>query len=221
MSFSRRGASVALAGVLATCLTPTARAQESYRDAAPEFSLGIGYANVSLGDSSIIDGENALRFEPVLSFSPIHQLPQLRIGAAAGVSMVLDNSTRTIVSGDNGLIYRGSSDVPLWLLEPELRIAWRQYLGEPRVFFIEPGAGAGYAFGFLELDDDDDDFTDSYDADDSTLFYRVFMRAGARVTGGMAGIEASWLAGDRLDFGGNASGDLSEFYIGVFGSISF
>ena len=113
-----------------------------------------------------------------------------------------------------------SSDVPLWFLEPELRISWRQYIGEPHVFFIEPGAGVGYAFGFLELDDEDIS-TDPYEEEDGAVFSRVFLRAGARVTGGMAGIEASWLAGESLDFGGNASGDLSEFYVGIFGSISF
>jgi hypothetical protein len=205
---------------LATYLTSVAYAQDSSGDAAPEFSLGIGYANVSLSDSSVIDGENALHFEPTLSVSPIQQLPQLRLATNVGVTLVLDNSTRTIVSGDNGLIYRGSSDVPLWLLEPELRISWRQYLGEPHMVFIEPGVGVGYAFGFLELESDDI-FTDPYDADDGTVFGRAFLRAGARVTGGMAGIEASWLAGESLDFGGNASGDLSEFYVGIFGSISF
>jgi hypothetical protein len=210
----------ALALIAAPLLCSTARAQADYVEDAPEFSLGIGYANVTLDGSPVIDGEGAIRFEPTLSFSPFRPLPQLRLGTDVGMTLVLDNSSRTIISGDGGLIFAGSSDIPLWLVEPELRLSWRQYLGDDRGSFIEPGVAGGIAFGFLDLDSDDAS-GDSYDADDSSLFGRIFLRAGARVTGGVAGIEGSWTTGDTLDFGGNASGDLSEFYIGIFGAISF
>jgi hypothetical protein len=211
---------IVVAAILLCSIHNICRAQPASGDGAPEFSLSIGYANVSLSDSPVIDGENALRFEPVLSFSPIEPLPQLRLGASVGVTLVLDNSTRTISSGDNGLIYRGSSDVPLWLLEPELRISWRQYLDANHMVFLEPGVGAGYAFGFLELQSDDQN-VDSYDADASTFFGRGFVRLGGRVTGGLAGIEASYMQGSSMNFGGDASGDVEEFYIGIFGALSF
>ena len=38
---------------------------------------------------------------------------------------------------------------------------------------------------------------------------------------GIAGVEGWWLTGDTLDFGGNAAGDLEEWYIGIFGSLAF
>jgi hypothetical protein len=38
-------------------------------------------------------------------------------------------------------------------------------------------------------------------ANDSTLFDRVFLRAGAQVPGGIAGLECSWLSGGKLVFG--------------------
>jgi hypothetical protein len=200
------------------CAT-TAMGQISTEDGPAEFSLGIGYANVSLGSSSAIDGESALRFEPSLTFSPIQQVPQLRFGADVGVSMVLDNSNRTIVSNDGQLIFFGSSDIPLWTLEPELRLSWRQALDPDHRFFIEPGVAGGALFGFLDLNSPDN--IDSYDANASTVYGRVFLRAGARVTGGIAGFEASWMSGGNLDFGGNASGDVSEWYVGFFGAIQF
>ena len=117
------------------------------------------------------------------------------------------NSQRTIISRNGTLIFAGSSDVPLWLLEPELRVSWRQYFGDN--FFVEPGVAGGIAFGFFSLNPADGGTGDSYEKDDSTVFGRVFLRAGARVSGG------------KLDFGGGAAGDLSEFYIGIFGALSF
>src|SRR5436309_9131393 len=74
---------------------------------APEIGFSIGYSNISLGSDSAISDEGALRFVPSASFSPIRPLPQLRLGADVGTTLVLDNSTRTIVSGSNGLIVVG------------------------------------------------------------------------------------------------------------------
>jgi hypothetical protein len=206
---------------LALLVAPSFAATESaFPEGASEFSLGMGYANISLGSSSSIDSESAFRFEPSVMFSPIQQLPQLRLGGAVGVSMVLDNSTRTIIASNGNLLYRGSSEIPLWTLEPELRLSWRQTFGEYNQYFIEPGIAGGVAFAFLELENDDPT-VDSYEENDSTFFGRVFLRVGAQVTGGLAGIEASYLTGGDVDLGGDATGDLSEFYIGIFGALLF
>src|SRR3954465_13913662 len=112
---------ILLASLVAAWFASAALGRELSRDGASEFSLGIGYASVSLG-SSIIDSESAWRFEPALTFAPIPDLPQLRIGGDVGVTLVLDNSSRTIVSSGGTTIFVGQSDVPLWLLEPELRL---------------------------------------------------------------------------------------------------
>jgi hypothetical protein len=72
-----------------------------------------------------------------------------------GVSMILDNTSRTIISNNGTLIFRGSNDVPFWLIEPELRISWRQTFGDHNQFFIEPGVAGGVAFGFLSLNSDE------------------------------------------------------------------
>jgi len=193
-------------------------AQDRPGEGASEFSLSIGYAHVSLTDSKVIDGESALRYEPALTFCPIEPLPQLRVGVDVGVTLVLDNSQRAIISNNGNFIFVGSSDVPLWLIEPELRVSWRQYIGN--TFFVEPGVAGGVAFGFFELESEDGS-GDSYDKSDSTLYGRAFLRAGALVTGGTAGFEASWTSGGKLDFGGDAAGDLNEFYIGFFGALYF
>ena len=196
-----------------------AGAQEGSLEGMSEFSLGMGYANVTLEDSPIIDSESGFRFEPSLSFSPLAgSLPQLRLGVATGFTLVLDDSERALISNDGQLIFFGSSDVPLWLVEPELRMSWRQWFGD--AWFVEAGVGGGFAFGFLELDAPDGS-EDSYEENDAAAFGRAFFRAGARVTGGIAGVEGWWLTGDTLDFGGNAAGDLEEWYIGIFGALMF
>ena len=52
---------VVLAVVLAALAPPVARAQSdlSASDGWPEFSLGIGYSNVTISGTSAIDGQNA------------------------------------------------------------------------------------------------------------------------------------------------------------------
>ncbi len=116
----------------------------------PEFSASVGYSNISL-NSAAVDDQSALHFDSSLSIGPIRVVPQLRIGVDVGASLVLDNSVRTISTGSGGLVITGSSSVPLWLLEPELRLSWRQCFGKDQNIFIEPGICGGGAFGFLNL----------------------------------------------------------------------
>jgi len=205
----------------------TAVAQEiepSFPVGAADFALSVGYANISLGSESAFDNESALRFDGSIDFSPLReQLPQLRLGAGVGVSMVLDNSSRTIIISNGTFVSRSTNDIPFWLIEPELRLSWLQTFGDHGQFFIQPGVAGGYAFGFLDLTGTDSTGgSDTFRENDSTLYGRIFLRAGAQVTGGIAGIEASWLSGGRLDFGAeNAAGDLREWYIGIFGALLF
>src|SRR4051812_31412502 len=73
-------------------------------DGAADFVVGIGYSQISIGDGGVFSDEGALRFEPSFSFAPLSkQLPQLRLGAACGFSLVLDNSQRTIISRNGNL----------------------------------------------------------------------------------------------------------------------
>ncbi|MGB7157485.1 MAG: hypothetical protein WBD40_05430 [Tepidisphaeraceae bacterium] len=217
-------ASVAIATLACAC--GLARGQNIVVDEpdspdAPDFSLGIGYAYVSVGDSdSVLHSENALRFDSAASFSPFANLPQLRLGAAFGVAMVLDNSQRTIIS-NGGLIIAGSSSIPLLLLEPEARLSWRQYFGDADEFFVEPGVGVGGVFANLSVDADDSSTGESFDEWESAFTARAFVNVGFEVTGGVAGIQASYMQGGDLDFAENAGGDVSEFYIGVFGALRF
>ena len=125
--------------------------------------------------------------------------------------MVLDNSSRTIISSDGNLIHRGSSDIPFWTIEPE----WRQTIGRDG-FYLEPGVAGGWAFGFLQLDGDSTVSGDSYDQSDSSVYGPVFLRAGTAVRGGIAEFEASWMvSSDEMDFGGDATGKLGPVVRGV------
>jgi hypothetical protein len=199
---------------------PLANYDPSQPPSTTEFTLGIGYSNISLGDGEF-DSENALHIDPSLSFSPLAKLPQLRLGVGVPFSLVLDNSSRTIISRDGTLIVTGSSDIPLWLLEPEIKLSWRQYFGEKRTFFIEPGVTAGGTFAFLSIDADGSSTGESFDESASAWSARAFLRAGGRADGGFAGIEASYLRSGNIDLADNADGQLEEWYIGIFGSIAF
>jgi hypothetical protein len=210
MNMARR----AIAGlVMLVALTSFSRAQAP---PDPSFALGIGYAHLEIGDSSSqLHSLDALRFDPCVSFSPFGELPQVRIGGAFGVSMVLDNSSRTIISNGGNLIITGSSDVPFLLLEPEFRLSWRQDFGD--ALFVEPGVGLGGAIGQLKLSSE----TESIDKWQSCFDVRAFVNVGLAVPGGEAGLQFSYMHGGTLDFGQNARGELNEFYIGVFGAIYF
>jgi hypothetical protein len=186
-----------------------------------EFALGIGYAHLSIGDSdSVLDSEDALRFDAALTFAPIFDLPQLRIGGALGVTLVLDNSQFAFISS-GGAVFVGSSDVPLWLLEPEFRVSWQQPFGTSDQFFIEPGLAVGGVYGVLSVDANDTASGRSFDESDGTYTGRAFLNLGARVPGGYAGIQASYVRGGSLHFADNASGDFEQYYIGIFGAARF
>src|SRR5688572_28243185 len=104
---------LAAAATAAGVAPTTAFAQDQSPLPTTEFSLGIGYANVTLDDSPVIDGESGIRFDPTLSFSPLPDaLPQLRLGVATGFTLVLDNSERALISSGGQLIFVGSSDIP-------------------------------------------------------------------------------------------------------------
>ncbi|QOV89806.1 hypothetical protein [Humisphaera borealis] len=202
-------------------VAPSAFAQDKPITGTPEFSLGIGYANVSVGSSSSeLNGQNALRVDPVVSFSPFAGLPQLRLGASAGVSMVLDNSQRSLIVNNGSAVFIGSSEMPFVLFTPEARLSWRQTFGRNGEFFIEPGIGGGVALGWLNVDSEVDP-DNSIDKTDVTWEARAFLHIGARVTGGTFGIEMSYMRGGDMTFADNARGDVSEFYVGVFGALQF
>jgi hypothetical protein len=184
-----------------------------------EFLLGVGYSNISVG-SSLLSNEGAVHFNPSLTFAPFQRLPQLRMGANVGVSLVLDNSSRTLIIDNGQVLFIGSSDVPLWTLEPEACISWRQNFGHSNEFYIEPGVAGGGMFGFLHLQSEEENVA-NYDANSQTGYGKVFLRAGLRVPYGSAGIEGSYLAGGRMNFGNGISGDVQEWYIGIFGALEF
>jgi hypothetical protein len=191
---------------------------------APEFAAGIGYANISIGDSdSPLDSQDGLRFEFGISFAPFPDVPQLRLGGAFGTGIVFDSGQTTVVSS-GGLVVATSGDVPLITLEPEARLSWRQRFGDSG-FFIEPGIAGGAFIAHLDFEVDEDDFFDDEDDDfdewDTSLSARAFVNVGVEFPGGAGGVQASYLRAGDLDLGGGTEGDAEEFYIGVFGTFRF
>jgi hypothetical protein len=207
---------------------PVARAQppvyfedEAGNPVGGEFAVGVGYANVSVGGSdSPLHSEDALRFDPAISIAPLEKLPQLRLGAAFGVTLVIDNSDRTIISSGGATVIVGSSEIPLYVLEPEARLSWRQYFHGNKGLFVEPGVGVGGAIAHVSVHDDNTG--ESFDDTESTFSGRAFLNLGTTLEGGgYAGLQASYMRGGSMHFSENASGDIEEFYIGIYGAFRF
>ena len=189
-----------------------------------EFAVGLGYSRVEFeGSPPLVDGRDCFHAEPVLSVAPFAAVPQLRLGAAVGWTIAVDETKGAIISGGNGLIVATSSDINFMLFEPELRLSWRQPFGPEGLYFIEAGAAAGAAVGWLDVSGQDEataadaDMTDT----DASFEWKVFLRAGLPVSNGLAGIEASYMRAGRIDFSDDIGGDPTEFYIGIFGSLQF
>jgi hypothetical protein len=209
-----------IGAVLIMAISPLARAQQP--DLAPgEFGLSIGYAHISIGGSdSLLDSLDALRFDAMWNTAPFPDLPQLRIGAGFGTSMVFDDSEFAFIS-NGGAVVVGRADIPLFLLEPEFRLSWQQFFGDDKSFYIEPGIGIGGVFGNLSIDSDDTLSGDSFDEWASAFEARVFVNVGFHVEGGLGGVQMSYMRGGDLDFARNAGGEIDEFYIGIFGALRF
>ena len=191
-----------------------------------EFLLGIGYARVNFDDDvvGLVDDRDGIYFDPVFSAAFFDAVPQLRLGAAVGVFVALDDVRGGVIVDDGEATAISGGDTSFVLAEPELRVSWRQPFGEDDVAFLEAGAGAGGVFGFLDAGDgheeegaDDGDLEET----DGALMARVFLRLGFQVTGGLAGIEASYMRGGKMEFGDAVGGEVEEYYLGIFGALKF
>jgi hypothetical protein len=193
--------------------------------AETEFSLSAGYAHVSLDDTSIGEfaEQGGLRFEPRFSFAPWEQRPQLRVGLAMGFSGFYDETdgTATFIDDDGDVIFADADDYEqLFLWTPEVQLSWRERWGDG--WMIEGGVGVGAVIGFYSAGEQF--FDEFYDEDlsesDLTWSARPFVRTGydnGRLT---VGLEASYLWGGSLEFTDEIGGDVQEWYVGVFFSLS-
>jgi hypothetical protein len=189
-----------------------------------EFALGVGYSRIDFdGDSPLTRGRDGVHFDPSLSLSPFDGLPQLRVGAAVGFSAALDDVHDVVVSSGGGTFAVSGSDATLLLWEPELRLAWRQHFGTDGLGYVEAGVAGGAVIAWLGTGDGDDSGPDGADFEDTEASWsaRAFVRVGVPFSTGIAGVEASYLRGGRMDFAKGVGGELDEYYVGVFGALSF
>ena len=187
-----------------------------------EFSLGVGYSRIEYSDPA--DELDAVHFNGALSFAPLEGLRPLRLGAALGWSFSVEDVGGTVISSGGGSV-NVAGDTSLMLFQPELTVGWRQPLGDEEVgLFVEPGIAGGGTLGFYDFDDEafeaagGDGDPDEWAA---TWHARAYLRAGLRVSGGIAGLEAHYLRGGHLDFDNDEDGDLETVYVGLFGALKF
>lgn len=212
-----RVAFLCLAAATAVVLSATRAVALDSDEFTSEFSLGVGYSHVSIGDNnSAIDSEDLLRFDGAFSINPFSRVPQLRLGFALGVGMDFDNSKGVVIVRNGQLTAFSSSDIPLLLIEPEFRLSWQQWFGK---WYVEPGVGVGGVFANLNLESDDG--AETFDEWDSSLSGRVFLNVGFAVQGGVAGFQGSYMRAGDISFADNLGGEVEEFYIGFFGAMQF
>jgi hypothetical protein len=101
-----------------------------------------------------------------------------------------------------------------------VRLSWQQPFGEGG-FFIEPGIGVGFVYANLSIDADDSPLGQAFDESDWSFSTRAFVNVGFLVEGGVAGVQASYMWADEVDLAANVSGEVNEFYIGIFGALQF
>jgi hypothetical protein len=193
-------------------------------EAEVAFDLGIGYSHVTIGTSGPFNGADGIRFEPRVSFSPIADVPQFRLGFGLGVSGythdIDQDSTITINNGDEIIIIQADQWEALSLLEPELQLSWRQvfnkYTDGSEGLFVEPGVGIGAAIANFAIVDGFW-WSDEQDSQWGTAFeVRPFLRAGYQARNWAAGLDCSYMFGQSVGLTDTVSGDINEFYIGAF-----
>jgi len=192
-------------------LTSPARATFNGDEFSPELAIGLGYAAISVGDSSsVLNSLSALKLDPVLSLSPLDGIPQLRFGISPSLSVVLEETDESLTFDDDTNTVEGTGDIPFILFQPEARLSWRQPLGSHHQLFLEPGIGFGGALGWLNLDSLNE-FASAWEG-------RAFLYIGTKVSGGTAGVEFSYMRTGNMNFADNAHGAVNEFYVGIFGA---
>jgi hypothetical protein len=212
-----------LAVLVATvgCFTTPARAAFD-----SEFAVGVGYSHVTFNSGSpLLDDRDCIHLDSFFSGSPFPQLPGLRVGAAVGFSAALDNTRSAFISSGGQTIFISGSDVSLLLFEPELRVAWRHSFGDYNLSYVEAGVAGGGVIAWLSADGQDEaqpkGTTASFDESDVSWSARAFVRLGFPVPDGIVGVEASYLRGGNMKFADGVSGDVEDFYIGVYGALTF
>jgi hypothetical protein len=229
LRFTSRALIIALATLCAVARAEPAYGPDVYVDEPDydrEFLLGIGYSRVSFsGAENPLDDYDAVHFDPVLSFAPLPALSPLRLGASVGLTFSLEDVGGSVSSGGGGAVVVADGDTSLILFQPEVAVSWRQPLGDEDVgFFVEPGVCGGGTFAFFDVDDEafeEAGGTGDPDEWDAAFHARAFLRAGLRVTGGLAGLEASYLRGGNIDLGDDTGGDIEQWYVGIFGALKF
>ena len=163
------------------------------RDRDFELTLAGGATQVSTEDDDAFDGQWGINFEPSLSFSPLANTPQFRVGGGVGLAWVSADVDNSFISGQ----------ADLFLITPELLLSWRQPIAEH--IYLEPGVGIGAVIGAVDF------LGVEWGAGYSV---RPFIRLGYQFDSWATGIEAAYRFGN-LDLGG-ADDDIQNLSVGVF-----
>ena len=147
-------ASIVLAAAASLVPAALARADDE-NGPQPEFLLGVGYSRVVFsGGGIVLNDEDAVHFDPALTFAPFESLPQLRVGGDVGFTAGLDDVGGSFSSGSGGAVAAVESNSELFLFQPEFVVSWRQPLGREDVgFYLEPGVAVGGTFAWINFDD--------------------------------------------------------------------
>jgi hypothetical protein len=176
-------------GVLAALMTSVGSA----RGDGAEFTIAGGGTQLQLDDGGELDGQWGPWVQPSISFSPLHDTPQLRLGGGISLGWFSADVDNEFISGQ----------ADLFLFTPEFLASWRQPISNH--FYLEPGVGVGAVIGAL-------DFVGAEWGAGYSV--RPFVRLGYRFDSFSTGIEAAYRFG-HLELGG-ADGEIQNLSVGVF-----
>jgi len=190
-----------------------------------DFSLGVGYAHLSLENSQSFQERDGFRIEPRFSFGLTDEHPQLRLGVALGLSgyshQLDEDRIITINDGNDIFIIRANQWEAVSFLEPEVQLSWRQPIGtndvhDHRGWYAEPGLGVGAVVGNYVVADDSW-WSSGHDSQwDATWGVRPFVRVGYQMERFLFGGEVSYLVGGRIELTDQVHGDVRELFVGGF-----
>ena len=176
-------------GALALFLT-TGR---SARGDGTEFTIAGGAAQLQIDGGGELDGQWGPWVQPSLSFAPLNDTPQLRIGGGISLGWVSADVDNEFISGQ----------ADLFLFTPEFLASWRQPISDH--LYLEPGVGVGAVIGAL-------DFVGAEWGAGYSV--RPFVRLGYQFDTFSTGIEGAYRFGN-LELGG-ANEDIQNLSVGVF-----
>ena len=182
-------------------------------DAAYTFDFGIGVQKLNIdGDAvSELDGDDNLALKIKFMIAPNGEKNPWRYGFSLSGGYALDETNPFVFDGE---VYADDPFKELSILIPEFRVAYHWKVDKH--WFVEPSIGVGPSIGIFRVGEDDDW---AWGGGDAHWKLGIAVEPSIQIGWGKdqwaLGAEASY-TWTHLDFGDDAGGEITMFYVGAF-----